>query len=338
MISPIEVSPSAVGGQIKVARIPQGGRKQLVFRLDEGSGTPVNLYAEAQNGPAKQGDFSPQRNAVGANVQVRLRDVSSVSAGLPSELSLAVQVDPLPQHQRTDPTATNTVGCRSELLGTHRIDVKGNILDQSEHRGFVEFILTNRETLRAGIFEAFIERYIPNGSVSNGELGGYRVDTWPVLLAIEPPAMAMLDTNCSGPLLIPEVRLAILDIDNQSDGAPFSNLLDDTEFTDLDLIFAQRRVVQMWNETPPPVARYTTNDFPYRYWWLEATVGELLRMSAARYRRNRLAYQAGGMAVDDQSKADEYEKIGQLKLEQFKEWMRTEKYRINMNASWSFGI
>lgn len=292
MISPIEVSPGYSPGQIKLVRVSKDARKQLVFKLTDDSGKPLDLKAEVPNPPADLPDFSPQAAATGGNVQINLTTPSTA------------------------------------LHGTNW-DLEGNILDQEEHRGFVEFKLTNHHTCRPGIFEGSINRYV---------MGDHLVDTWPVLIAIEPPAMALLDAAPSGPLLIPEIRLAIYDIDNQNNGAPFSNLLDDTEFEDIDLVYAMRRVVQLWNETPPPVSQYTPQNFPYRYWWLQGTVAHLLQMSAARYRRNRLAYQAGGIAVDDQSKSSEYEKQANMLLDQFNGWMMREKYRINMGRTWRKGM
>jgi hypothetical protein len=304
MISPIEVAPASAPGQIKVTRVTQQARKQLVFQLTDDSGKALDLKAEVENPPAEVADWFPQKQAEGGYVKVRLRSQAPGSV----------------------------------LSGGPAFDIEGTILDQEAHRGFVEFQLETGDTPTAGIYECYIERYIPNGDQPNQAGDGWRIDTWPMLLAVEPTAMGLLNEHVNGPLLIPEVRLALLDVDNQNDGAPFSSLLDDTEFTDVDIIFAQRRVVQKWNETPPPVSLYTTNNFPYRYHWLEATTGHLLLMSASRYRRNRLAYQAGGVAIDDQSKADEYERAGQIKLQQFDEWMRNEKYRINMDRCWGVGL
>ncbi len=298
MISPIEVAPAASPGQIKVVRVTQGARKQLVFQLTDDGGHPVDLGVEVPNPPALPPNWQPQPGVGPALAQVRLR---------------------------SQPAA-------SDLGGTFRLDIAGNILDQATSSGFVSFQLENSSTTLCGIFECYIERFIPDGQA------GIRIDTWPVLLAVEPTAMGLLNNNVTGPLLLPEIRLALLDVDSQNDGAPFSNLLDDTEFTDLDLVYAQRRVVQMWNETPPPISQYTTQNFPYRYYWLECTVGHLLLASANRYRRNRLAYQAGGIAIDDQSKADEYQRIGQEKIDRFREWMQTEKYRLNMDRCWGVGL
>lgn len=299
MITPVEVTPASTPGQIKLVRMTFGARKQLVFRLTDDRGQAVKLDEEITNPPAEAADWSPQAQANGANAKIRMRQARSYWG---------------------------------QLAGSFRLNLEGAILDQSEHRGFVSFQLEAKHIPRVGIYEAFIERYIDDGN------DGIRIDTWPVLLAIEPTAMGLLDGSDRGPLLIPEVRLAMLDLGGQDNGAPFSNLLDDTEFTDVDIIFAQRRVVQLWNETPPPVGSYTPQNFPYRYHWLEATVGHLLLMSAQRYSRNRLAYQAGGIAIDDQSKANEYAQMGQEKIDRFLHWMRNEKARINISHTWAVGI
>lgn len=295
MIAPIEVAPASSPGQIKVVRVTQGARKQIVFKLTDDSGQAVDLNSEVENPPAAVADWFPKKQATEGYVKVALR----IKGG--------------------------------GLYGNNALNLSCTVLDQSEHRGFISCQMENEHTTAPGIFEGYIDRYIDTGTAT------YSIDMWPVLVIVESPALDLL-ANTRGPLLIPEVRMALLDIDNQNDGAPFSSLLDDTEFTDLDIVYAQRRVIQLWNETPPPVSTYTPNNFPYRYWWLKGTVGHLLRMSAARYRRNQLNYSAGGVSIQDQAKADEYEKVGQMELQEFKEWMMREKYRINMDRCSSIGI
>lgn len=291
MIAPIEIAPASSPNQVKTVVVSQRTRKQVVFKLTDDSGAPVDLRAEVENPPAAAPDFSPEAAATGANVSVRIGTVSG------SELGGAIQ------------------------------PVEGNILDQTLHQGFVEFIFTEAQTCVAGIYDMAVERYVD---------GPHPTDRWPVLMIVEPPAMQMLSGR--GPLLIPEIRLALMDMSSQNGGAPFSNLLDDVEFQDVELVFAMRRVVQRWNNTPPPVGTYSTMNFPYRYYWLQGTVGELLIMGAQRYRRNRLAYQAGGIAIDDQSKAAEYEQIGRENLAEFDRWMRHMKLSKNIPRAWSVGL
>lgn len=191
--------------------------------------------------------------------------------------------------------------------------------------GLVTAALTPEHTACVGIYDAMI-------AAGGGEAVN---ETWQVLFAVEPSAFQAYQGG--GPLTIPEVRLTLLDSFNLDEG-PFSNLLDGVEFSDVEIVHAIRRVVDMWNETPPNIAYYSTADFPYRYWWSVAVTAMLLRMAAARYRRNRLAYSAGGVSIDDQSKAQEYEEISELRMREFKEWMTREKSRINSELCWATGL
>jgi hypothetical protein len=71
---------------------------------------------------------------------------------------------------------------------------------------------------------------------------------------------------------------------------------------------------------------------------LVGTTAILLRMSAARYRRNALQYQAGGVAINDQSKANEYEEVAAQRMSEFMDWMRQEKTRLNAERCWGVGL
>lgn len=231
-----------------------------------------------------------------------------------------------PQKQVAEAYTTVVLLCRSGgLYGPERFRVQGKIIPDKP--GFVSFQLETTDTTYNGVYSATIGQFVP---------GEHLIQTWPVQIIIEPNAFAQ--TNQTGTLTIPEVRYGLLDVQNGTGGAPFNNLLDDVEFTDAEYMFAMTQVVDRWNETPPPVCPYSTATFPYRYWWLRGTIAHLLIMGAARYRRNRLDYQAGGIAVNDQSKADEYENVGRETLKEFDQWMLREKTRINMEYCWGFGL
>lgn len=202
-------------------------------------------------------------------------------------------------------------------------DIPGKKLTQT---GYVEFDIDGSTITMPGIYKAEIGRFA----------GIYLTDTWPVLICAEPTVFQTL--SGTGPLSLAEVRLSLLDVNSGDNGAPFNNLLDGVEFTDQEVAYAIRRVVDMWNETPPPVSRFTVASFPYRYYWTVGVSGLLLQMGASRYRRNRLQYSAGGVTVDDQSKDKDYDAIGQAKTQEFKEWMLKEKVRINMGLCWSSGL
>lgn len=288
MITPIEISPASSPGLTKLAVVPAGGRKQLVFKLTDGHGKVIDLREEVPNSPAPAPDFSPQPPATAAFVNIVLR-VKNGDIGSPSTL----------------------------------FQVTGALLDEA---GFVEFKLTEEHTAMPGIFDGTIGRVVD---------GGWLTETWPIYLAVEPNAFQSLSGY--GPLSIAELRLGLLDLFGTDEGS-FSSLLDGTEFSDVEIAHAIRRAVDLWNETPPPVAYYTPQNFPYRYWWSIGASAILLRMGAARYRRNRLAYSAGGVSIDDQSKAQEYEQIAEARMQEFKDWMMREKVRINMDLCWSTGL
>lgn len=287
MITPIEITPSAVGKPVKVTRLSATARKQIVFKLMDAEGKPIDLLNEVPNQPAPTPVFGAEPPAQGSNVTIKLRSRDG------------------------------------ELYGPIQFDLVGTILPET---GFVSFLITEVESQKPGVYPSEIGRFA----------GTYLIDTWQVLVVIEPSVFQTL--SGVGPITIPEIRLALLDSNDDTDGAPFNNLLSDVEFSDVEIANAITKTVNMWNETPPPVYYFTTNDFPYRYWWIMGASAMLLRSAAARYRRNRLAYSAGGVTVDDQSKAQEYEQVGNERMAEFKDWMKTEKVRINMGYCWGRGL
>jgi hypothetical protein len=113
------------------------------------------------------------------------------------------------------------------------------------------------------------------------------------------------------------------------------SLLDASEFSDVQIAAAARKVVELWNETPPDTQRYTPLNFPYRYHWILGATAILLDMAAAKYRRDRLAYSAGGVSVDDQSKANEYQQMASEKKAEFKDWMMRTKLQDQMTIGWA---
>jgi hypothetical protein len=127
-----------------------------------------------------------------------------------------------------------------------------------------------------------------------------------------------------------EIRMALTDLESSE-----VSLLDDVEFSDVQIAHAMRRAVDQWNDTPPTIQYYTTADFPYRHYWTIGTVAHLLDMAAAKYRRNRLSYSAGGVSIDDQNKSTEYQAIADQKQQEYNNWMMREKIRLNMEASWA---
>jgi len=133
------------------------------------------------------------------------------------------------------------------------------------------------------------------------------------------------------PITIAEVRLWV------RDNCPEDNfLLDEVEYKDSEIIAAIRRAVDMWNEQPPLMSRFTYEytNFPYRSAWLEVTIGFLKRIASEWYLRNHLAYQAGGVAIDDKNKFKEYRQDADTRLATYKQWMAQIKPQLNAGQAW----
>lgn len=167
---------------------------------------------------------------------------------------------------------------------------------------------------------------VPDGSADLDTLKVRPVWYKRIYLEIEPSI-----TNASGPgdypLSIAELRLAL------RDSCPEANfLLDDYEYTDKEIYFAIHNVVDMWNETPPPVSYFSYVNFPFRYHWKRAAMGLLLQSAGRHKLRNWLPATGGGITINDQSIWREYHNIGSQYLEEFKDWMIRKKVEINISG------
>lgn len=124
------------------------------------------------------------------------------------------------------------------------------------------------------------------------------------------------------------------------DNAPEDNpLLNTLEFDLSEICEAMLRCVEHWNTMQPRVRRtFNTTNFLNPAVMVDGIMGELYLLAAKHYRRNQLAYTAGGLSVDDKNKAQEYEVTGQRMLEEYLKWVKMAKIQINKEA-WdgSFG-
>jgi len=138
------------------------------------------------------------------------------------------------------------------------------------------------------------------------------------------------ESDYGGPPSIAEIRLHLRDSSPSE-----SFLLDNLMFDDAEIALAIARPVQYWNEVPPPLNQtYSTQNFPFRYHWLEGICANLFFMVAEQFRRNQLPYTAGGISVDDQNKEANYERAGQTRWQAYKEWVRATKASINLEGCW----
>lgn len=124
------------------------------------------------------------------------------------------------------------------------------------------------------------------------------------------------------------------------DNAPEDNpLLNTFEFDVSEIVQSMVKCVEHWNTMQPMVRRsFNTNNFFNPTVLISGVMGELYLIAAKHYRRNQLAYTAGGLSVDDKNKAQEYEAIGDRMLQEYLKWCRMTKVAINKEA-WdgSFG-
>ncbi|MEM3062243.1 MAG: hypothetical protein QW303_01665 [Nitrososphaerota archaeon] len=129
-----------------------------------------------------------------------------------------------------------------------------------------------------------------------------------------------------------EIRLSL------RDSSPIENeLLGNYDFDTSEICFALTRVIQLWNETPPPVTLYTTRNFPFKHLWLLGAQLFLFQIAEEHYRRNQFAYNAGGMSVDDRNKLMVYRAAVEDRMQMFMTSIYKQKYRINASSSATLG-
>lgn len=127
-----------------------------------------------------------------------------------------------------------------------------------------------------------------------------------------------------GPPTLSEIRMAL------RDSVVENNLLDAVEFTSDEIVFSIVRPIAEWNEMPPHVAHYTCHNFPYKEMWLKGIIAQLLQTAAFHYTRNKMPSSHGGLTVDDKNKDREYLMLAGAFREEWRNWMLTEKVRINI--------
>jgi hypothetical protein len=133
--------------------------------------------------------------------------------------------------------------------------------------------------------------------------------------------------NSVGPPSLAEVRLELRDFPE------VNRLLDEYEFDAAEVLLAATRCVEYFNEVPPELdQRYDTSSFPSRYHWMEGTIYHLLRIAIAWYDRNKLAYSAGGVQVDDLNRSEAYLRHLQMRQQKWEEWVKRTKNRLNAES------
>jgi hypothetical protein len=130
-----------------------------------------------------------------------------------------------------------------------------------------------------------------------------------------------------GPITIGEVRMQLRDFPQ------LNEYWNNNEFSTAEIVHSLIQPIYVWNETPPPVIKYSASSFPYRSKWLDATTANLMRTAAAWLLRNhRTIRYADGTVDSDKDKYREYLQIAENKWAEYKVFCATEKLAINMRT------
>jgi hypothetical protein len=192
--------------------------------------------------------------------------------------------------------------------------------------GKVEIVLDKRATNTAGVY--FGELGVFTGIDTDDEL---MIFSNVFYVIINQGQFGASRWNGAGPPTIQEIRLHL------RDSGPEENLLlDNIKFDDAEIGLAISRPVSYWNEIPPDLGqRFTTQNFPFRFHWLEAICANLFWMVAENFRANNLQYSAAGVQVNDQNKEPNYEQAADRRNRNWLEFVRRKKAEINMNMAFS---
>lgn len=210
-------------------------------------------------------------------------------------------------------------------VSSNTLEVEGEIVEDAAAQGRVRANVPPAVYQEAGIYQ------MQFGIVDPGENGA--ADT---VFAIDGGLLSVEGTlwgdtrQAVQPPTLNDIRMHLRDTPIEND------LLADYEFDNDEVINALVRPIRQWNETPPPIAVHTCRSFPYRYYWLQAVVGELLRTAAHHYMRNNLKVQHGGVSGNIKDKYKEYMATAQMYRD---EWLIfVDQKKVELNAAAAFGV
>jgi len=194
-------------------------------------------------------------------------------------------------------------------------DVYGYAYDAS--KGILRFQLEPGVVEHSGIYEltfAILDENEKPLAVDRG------------LLSVERSMFAVdmsLNRKQLGPPTIQEIRMRLMDSSRNE-----NLLLDDMEFKDEQILQAIWEPVRLWNETPPPIERFSTHDFPFHGAWINGVLGQLHMTMATHFRRNVYRGATGG--TSDKDKEREYLAEGQRLWQEYQAWLLNKKVEINL--------
>ena len=142
----------------------------------------------------------------------------------------------------------------------------------------------------------------------------------------------IVDTNA--PPTLQSIRMHLRDTTVEND------LLMDVEFDDAEILYAVSHPVMEFNETPPSLSPYSCRSFPFKHFWRNAIVGELLKTAAHHYMRNKtkLTGSSGGLSGDDKDRDREYLTLATVYVQEWKDFVARKKVELNAQLAFdTFG-
>lgn len=129
-----------------------------------------------------------------------------------------------------------------------------------------------------------------------------------------------------------DVRLAIMDV------SPEANvLLDDLEFSDIQIYAAVQRCIDEWEEKPPTLqTHFNSKNFPFREHLIKGVVGYLMQQIAYKYTRNRMQYNAAGLTLDTSDKGPQYIALAQAARGEWIHFVNEKKAELNMSECYGW--
>ena len=202
--------------------------------------------------------------------------------------------------------------------GRHVIDLEGTVVDPEFT--VVEFALEPTDLRYAGLFVAQL-LIQPTGEPDTVL---HATPYW-----FEVAATSLLASN--GPPTIAELRMLLRDECPTEEG-----LIGDFEFKDHEIAYYIKYPIDQFNASRPPVTHYTVNTFPrsYRFFWVKATLGYLLRAAAQERTRESLNYDAGGVSVQDKGNFEHYMKYAKQLIDEWELFLVETKSRMNVARGW----
>lgn len=124
-----------------------------------------------------------------------------------------------------------------------------------------------------------------------------------------------------------DVRLAIMDVSPEN-----NQLLNDLEFSDIQIYAAVQRCIDEWEETPPCLMQhFNARTFPFREHLIKGVVGYLMQEVAYKYTRNRMQYNASGIQLDQNDKGPQYIALANQARDEWLRFVAGMKSSMNMN-------